>query len=268
MAEELPDGTRGGYEGYCPKCNKVIKTNIQGNEIGRHECVLSIIIGFECSGIIRDAFAAEGWDAWSCDLKESERPGQHLQCDIREAALYKKWDVAILHPVCRFLTKSGEQWMFHPEDKNLERHKRRRHPLYPNRLQDQIDAMDMFQFCVDFPADRVAIENPMPMAEVIEMFGQPTQKIQPYWFGDPFQKTTCLWLKNLPKIQPEVIASKGKFLRTAGGKRISAWYSDAKTADKDQTMTDRSRTFPGTARAFARQWTHFIKTGNTFGQLF
>ena len=230
------------------------------------EVVPRVLVGFESSGNIRDAFAAEGWDAWSCDLKPSERPGQHLQCDIREVKGH--FDLAIFHPVCRFLAKSGEQWMFHPEDKDLPRHKRRGHPLYPNRLQDQVDAMDMFQFCVDFPCERKAIENPVPMNEVVEMFGNPTQKIQPYWFGDPFMKTTCLWLYNLPTLIPEVVAPKGEVIRTKGGKVISAWYSAAKVADKEKTMTERSRTFPGPARAMARQWTHYLRTGTPFGRLF
>ena len=174
----------------------------------------------------------------------------------------------VAHPVCKFLTKAGEQWMFHPEDKNLPRHKRRRNPRYPNRLQDQCDAIEFFEELQNAPIPLRCLENPKPMEEVIEVVGRPTQIVQPWWFGDPYTKTTCLWLTGLPKLQPEYIVGRGEFHRTSGGKIISKWYSDAKVASKEKTSTDRSRTFPGFARALARQYDYFVRNKKVFGELF
>lgn len=101
---------------------------------------MRIIIGCERSGVVREAFRAKGHDAWSCDLKPSDQPGNHIQGDIFDV-INDGWDLGIFHPPCTFMANSGAQWLYHPEDKKLEKENRRRHPLYPTRLDDQKKAI-------------------------------------------------------------------------------------------------------------------------------
>lgn len=214
-----------------------------------------VLIAGECSGLIRDEFLAFGYDAYSCDLKPSENGGPHIQADVR-TVLSAGWGLLIGHPTCTFLAKSGDQWNFHPDDAHLP------------RKEDTRQAIEFFLLLKNAPIEYKALENPTPFNEVLEVIGEPTQKIQPYWFGDPFTKTSCLWLENLPPLQPEVVVAKGRKIRTPGGKVISEWYSKAKVSIKEKTQTDRSRTFPGVAKAMARQWDYYLRTGKIYGQLF
>jgi hypothetical protein len=215
---------------------------------------MRILIGLECSCVIRDAFLEAGHDTWSCDLKPAERdPSRHYQCDIL-SILDKNWDMLIAHPVCRFNAHSGSQWYYHPEDKHLPKEQRRPHPLYPTRRDDQKKAIALFKALWNAPIEKNCLENPLPLPELVQEVGKWNPKIQPFFFGDRYQKTTCLWLKNLPELIPTRIVDRGEFIMTKGGKRIPKWYSDAKTSDKEKTSTTRSRTFEGIAKAMASQW--------------
>ena len=227
-----------------------------------------ILIALECSGKIRDAFTALGYrNVWSCDLKPSEKPGKHIQGDVRDV-IAKGWRTMIGHPVCKFIAESGQRWLFHPEDGDLPFWDRRDHPLHPGRRQKLKEAIDFFEFMWMADIEEKLLENPRPHYLLVERVGQYNQIIQPWMFGDPFQKSTCIWVKNLPTLEPEVIVSKGKFVTTSGGRRLPEWYSKAKVSDKEQTSTDRSRTFDGIANAIARQYHHFWTTGVPFGRLF
>lgn len=214
---------------------------------------LKVLVGLECSGIIRDAFEAKGHDAWSCDLKPSERPGNHIQADIF-TVLYEGWDLFIGHPVCKFLALSGSQWYWHPEDKGLPKALRRPHPLYPDRRKAQQDGIDFFKKLWQANIPKICLENPKPLHSLVAQVANYTQIIQPWQFGDSFQKETCLWLKNLPRLKPTNIVDKGEFIITRGGKKLPKWYSDAKTSNKEKTQSERSRTFPGIAKAMADSW--------------
>lgn len=215
---------------------------------------MKVLIGLECSGIIRDAFIEKGHDAWSCDLKPSEKHGPHIQADIF-TVLNDGWDLFIGHPVCKFLALSGSQWYWHPEDKNLPKAIRRPHPLYPDRRAEQQKGIDFFKKLWRAPIKHICLENPEPLHSLITQVAPYTQVIQPWMFGDSFQKKTCLWLKNVPRLKSTNIVDKGEFIITRG-KKLPKWYSDAKTNNKEQTQTDRSRTFPGIANAMADQWSN------------
>lgn len=214
---------------------------------------MRVLIGLECSGIIREAFRRRGHDAWSCDLKPSETPGNHIQRDIFDV-LDDGWDLLIGHPVCTFNAHSSSKWRWHPEDKNLPIQLRRPHPLYPDRRQKQQEAIDFFKKMYNCGIPKICLENPKPLHSLVAQVGKYRQIVQPWMFGDPFTKPTYLWLKGLPMLKPTNIVDKGEFITTKSGKRLPKWYSDAKSGNKTKTQTERSRTFPGMASAMAAQW--------------
>lgn len=226
---------------------------------------MRILIACECSGIIRDEFTALGHEAYSCDLKPSERPGKHIQGDVL-AILGEGWDMLIGHPVCKFMARSGAQWLWHPKDKGLPIRIRRPHPLYPDRLQSLKEGIEFFKKLHEAPIKKIGLENPLPLFELIAEVGMYDQVVQPFQFGDSFQKTTCLWLKGLPRLTPTNIVDRGEFITTKSGKKLPKWYSDAKGSNKEKTETDRSRTFPGMAKAMAQQWGGDIPDIQSFKQ--
>lgn len=228
-----------------------------------------ILIGCECSGAIRDAFIKRGFNAISCDLKPSETEGPHIQGDLLEVITDDYFDMMIGHPVCKFLAHSGAQWFWHPEDNALRKHLRRPHPLYPERRKDQEKGIAFFKALWNAPIDLIGLENPKPLPELIHSVGRYSQIVQPWHFGDSYQKSTCLWLKGLPKLKPTKIVDRGEMLITSSGKKIPKWYSDAKSSSGEQTETDRSRTFPGMAAAMAEQWgDYLIKSKATGSKIF
>lgn len=216
--------------------------------------MISLIIGCECSGTIREAFRALGVDAWSNDLKDSEdNSPYHLKGDVFEFIQEKKWHFGIFHPPCTFIASSGNRWL---DD-----------PRYPDRKKNRSDAISFAKSLWEAPIPHIALENPIggisnakrddkPWEVAI---GKPNQIVQPWMFGDEMQKSTCLWLKNLPELKPTEIVDAGEFIITAGGNKIPKWYSDAKTNNLEETRTIRSRTPPGIAKAMAEQWTKFIE---------
>lgn len=217
---------------------------------------MKVLIALECSGVIREAFLKKGHDAWSCDLKDSEMPtDRHLKGDIRNY-LDLGWDLMIGHPVCTYNSLSNAQWYYHPDDKGLPKHLRRPHPKYPDRRERQKESIQLFKDMWNAPIKKKCLENPMPLSDLTKEVGMYHQIVQPYYFGDSFQKPTCLWLKNLPPLIPTKVVERGEFIITKSGNRIPKWYSDAKVASKEKTQSDRSRTFPGLAEAMASQWGH------------
>ena len=192
---------------------------------------MRVLIACECSGIVRDAFRARGHDAVSCDLKPSQTPGPHYQCDVREI-LHETWDIMIAHPVCRYLTNAGVRWLY-------ER---------PGRWEAMREAAAFFLLLER--ADHIpqrCVENPIMHRHAIEIIGRKaSQYIQPWQFGDPFQKATGLWLTNLPPLRPE----QQKADWPAGAIRQDVWLMPP-SADREEK---RSLTYPGIARAMAEQW--------------
>lgn len=181
---------------------------------------MKILIACEFSGIVRDAFTARGHTAFSCDLLPSERPGNHYQCDVR-SVLGNNWDMVVSFPPCTYLTKAGarlwntNEWLFErPLAFELIKH--------------------IWNSC-----ERVCIENPVGWLNT--NWQKPTQIIDPYMFGMPIFKATCLWLKNLPKLQPTKI--------------VYPYEHPTESFSPGNTRSlDRSRTYQCIANAMAEQW--------------
>lgn len=188
---------------------------------------MKILIACEFSGIVRDAFAKKGHDVWSCDLLPTERPGNHIQGDVRDI-LDEGWDMMIAHPPCTYLANSGVRWLY-------ER---------PERWQKLKEAVEFFRVLLNAPIGRICIENPIPHRYAVKMIGRKyDQLIQPWMFGVNESKATCLWLKNLPPLKPW-ITKKPENVK----QRI--W----KLPPSRDRWKERSRTYKEVAKAMAEQW--------------
>ena len=168
---------------------------------------------------MRDAFIAEGHNAISCDLLPTDVPGPHYQGDVRDI-LEDGFDLMIAHPPCTHLAVSGARWF---KDKQTE----------------QADALDFVRLLLAAPIDKIALENPISI--ISSRIRKPNQIIQPWQFGHGETKATCLWLKNLPQLQPTQIVDG----REAKVHRMSPGPNRWK---------ERSKTYPGIANAMAKQW--------------
>jgi hypothetical protein len=189
---------------------------------------MKILVACEFTGTVRDALIAKGHDAVSCDLLPSEKPGPHYTGNIFDI-INDDWNMMIAFPPCTHLAVSGA-----------------RH--FKKKQEDgrQQEGIDFFLQIVNSKINKIAIENPVGIMSTI--YRKPDQIIQPWMFGDSFQKTTCIWLKNLPKLVPTNIVDKGEFVTFKSGKRMSKWYNTK------QTGHERSKTFQGIANAMAKQW--------------
>lgn len=195
---------------------------------------MKVLIGCESSGIIRNAFMQAGHEAWSCDLQPADDYGLfHYQCDVREV-MYQDWDLGIFHPDCTYLCSSGLHW-----------NKRR-----PERAKLTEEALKFFMLFTELPYP-TAIENPIGC--VSSRYRKPDQIIQPYQFGDDASKATCLWLKDLPKleptkyIQPRIVNGKKRW-----GNQTDSGQNNLPPS-KDRWKL-RSKTYQGIADAMADQW--------------
>jgi len=212
---------------------------------------MKVLVACEYSGVVRDAFINKGHEAVSCDLLPCESDlGEHYQGDVTDI-LYDGWDMMIAHPPCTYLSVSGARWYYHPEDKELPYEERRPHPLHPNRRQLQQEALDFVQLLLDAPIEKIAVENPVSV--ISTTIKKPTQIIQPYEYGHPTSKSTCLWLKNLEPLQPTDIVEP-IWINVSDGKRMSKFHYDTYTLPKEERGKIRSATFPGIAKAMANQW--------------
>ena len=126
---------------------------------------MKVLIACEYSGIVREAFAKLGHNAWSCDILPTEIPGNHYQCDVMEV-LDLDWDLMIAHPPCTYLSKAGARWMFQPAG-----------VLNQERYHKALKAKEFFLKLLNAPIDKICIENPMPL-KIVELPLQ-TQIIQP-----------------------------------------------------------------------------------------
>lgn len=180
---------------------------------------MKVLIACEFSGIVRDAFAARGHDAWSCDLLASERPGNHIQGDVL-SVLGDGWDLLIAHPPCTHLAVSGARW-------------------FAAKRREQENALDFVRALLDAPIARVALENPISI--ISSRIRKPDQIIQPWQFGHGEVKATCLWLKGLPMLKPTKVVDG----------RTARVHREPPSPDR---WKNRSRTFQGIADAMADQW--------------
>lgn len=207
---------------------------------------MRILVACEYSGRVREAFARLGHEAMSCDLLPTEQPGRHHQGDVM-AILTAGWDLLIGHPPCTFLTNAQSWTFYHPGDKELPVEQRRPHPKFPNRREQQNEAIAFFKGLWTAPIKKICIENPVPMGRVIDHVGPYTQTIQPYMFGEDASKRTCLWLKGLPPLKPtNYIRKKTYSNQTPSGQN--------KIGPSPDRWKERSRTYQGIADAMAQQW--------------
>lgn len=195
---------------------------------------LKVLVGCEYSGRVRDAFISRGHDAMSCDLLPTDSPGPHYQGDIRDV-LGDSWDIGIFHPPCTYLTNSGVSWL----------HKD------PGRWAKLDDGAAFFKLLLDAPIPRKCIENPIMHKYAKERIGgvKQSQVIQPYMFGHMEQKATCLWLTNLPLLQPTDNV-KQQMLALPDNQRQRLHYLTPST----NRWKLRSETYQGIADAMAKQW--------------
>lgn len=210
------------------------------------EIIMRVLLACEESQAVCKEFRDLGHEAFSCDLMECSggNPEWHMQRDVLEV-INEGWDMIIAFPPCTHLSVSGAK---HFEKKRADGRQR--------------DAIEFFMKIMKSNCERIAIENPVGIIsgkyikkhfpDLCEKYGlpiKPTQIIQPYQFGDEAQKTTCLWLKNIPELIPTDIVGKGEFwVSPDGKKRMPKWFSDNKSGKI------RSKTFLGIAKAMASQW--------------
>ncbi|KKN28546.1 hypothetical protein LCGC14_0853130 [marine sediment metagenome] len=206
---------------------------------------MKILVACEFSGVVRDAFARRGHDAWSCDLEPSEMAGQHIQDDVIKH-LYEGWDLMIAHPPCTYLSTTGNKW-FKPEYRDR----------FPERLSQRHDAICFIWALVYSGIPRIAIENPVGILSTV--WRKPDQYIQPFQFGHPEPKKTCLWLKGLPDLMPTKIVDPEYFM-SKSGKRLAKWYFQPSQTPERQKL--RNRTFLGIAEAMAEQWGGEVRQGS------
>jgi hypothetical protein len=183
------------------------------------------------SGIIREAFRKKGHDAYSCDILDTEIPSKyHIKDDVLNH-LDEEWDMMIAHPPCTYLCNSGVSWLHKDES--------RWHELYK--------ASQFFKTLLEYNISKICVENPIP-----HKYGELpkyTQIIQPYQFGHPESKATCLWLKNLPKLK-ETYNVKQEMVNLP--KKLSQRIHN--TPPSKDRWKIRSKTFQGIADAMAEQW--------------
>lgn len=181
---------------------------------------MRVLIACEFSGRVREAFREMGHDSWSCDLLPADdNSPYHIQGDVLEH-LSDGWDIMIAHPPCTHLAVSGARWF---KDKQTE----------------QAEALEFVKKLLNAPIARICLENPVSI--ISSKIRKPDQIVQPWQFGHGETKSTCLWLKNLPELQPTDIVS---------GRENKIWRMPP---SKDRWKL-RSITYQGIANAMADQW--------------
>jgi len=191
---------------------------------------MKVLIACEFSGIVRDAFAAKGHDAWSCDIIPTDIEGNHIQDDILNH-LDEGWDLMIAHPPCTYLSNAGARFLYPKGVLNEERYNK------------GLEAKKLFMALYNADIPKICIENPLPS----KVYGLPqhSQVIQPYEHGHPFKKRTQLWLKNLSPLLATEIVCNSESTKVAGN-----WFNKGGT----DRQKNRAKTFIGIAKAMAEQW--------------
>lgn len=193
---------------------------------------MRVLVACEYSGRVRQAFRDLGHDAWSCDLLQSEDNSQHhIIGDVVEL-LNDGWDLMIAHPPCTYLAVSGLHW----------------NKRDPSRQQKTEEALVFVRLLMDAPIQRIAVENPVSC--ISSRIRKPDQIIQPWWFGEDASKKTCLWLKNLPTLQPTNKLPGDDKTRRAN----QTPSGQNKLGPSPDRWKERSRTYLGIAQAMASQW--------------
>ena len=184
---------------------------------------MRVLVACEFSGIVREAFRKRGHCVWSCDLLPADDNSQyHIQADVQGQLLgcIPNWDLMIAHPPCTYLAVSGARW-------------------FKERQKEQKKAIEFFMKLINAPIEKIAVENPICIMST--QYRKPDQIIQPWMFGHGETKATCLWLKDLPRLQPTNIVSG----------RENRIHSMSPSKDRSKL---RGITYQGIANAMAEQW--------------
>jgi hypothetical protein len=191
---------------------------------------MKILVACEYSGVVRDAFTKLGHQAMSCDIIPTDSEGWHYQGNVLDV-IGGGWDLMIAHPPCTHISNAGARHLY---PKGI---------LNENRYKKGMEAVEFFMTLYNSHIPKICVENPIPS----KIYGLPpySQVIQPYEYGHPFQKRTCLWLKGLPNLVPTNIVAKGESTKVVGN-----WFN---AGGKDR-QKNRAKTFQGIADAMAAQW--------------
>lgn len=220
---------------------------------------MKLLVACEESQAVCKAFRARGHEAYSCDIIECSggHPEWHIRQDVlplldgrcefdtmdgTHHVIPDKWDMIIAHPPCTYLTVTGNSWF------NIEKYGKKAIKRYEQRK----EAIQFFFRIVNANCDKIAIENPIGIMSTA--WEKPTQIIQPFMFGEPFEKRTCLWLKNLPKLNSTKLVIPPERIKFKSGKTMPEWYAKLWALPKEEREKERSKTFIGIARAMAEQW--------------
>jgi len=195
------------------------------------EKIMRVLIACEYSGTVRDAFIAKGHDAMSCDLLPTDKEGPHYQGDVFDI-IGDGWDMMIAHPPCTHLAVSGARW-------------------FKDKAREQEQALDFVRALLNADIPRIALENPISI--ISSKVRKPDQIVQPWQFGHDASKSTCLWLKGLPKLVPTSLVAP----RIVNGKKRWANQTDSgqnRLTPSEDRWKIRSETYSGIAKAMADQW--------------
>ena len=193
---------------------------------------MRVLVACEFSGAVRRAFRERGHDAWSCDLLPAADGGQHIQGNALYVANNMQWDLMIAHPPCTHLAVSGARW-------------------FRGKETEQAEALDFVHMLLSANIPKICLENPVSI--ISTHIRKPDQIIQPYQFVHDASKTTCLWLKGLPKLVPTQYVEP----RIVNGKARWANQCDSgqnKLGPSDNRWALRSETYSGVAKAMSEQW--------------
>lgn len=228
-----------------------------------------VLVACEESQRVCSAFRDRGFEAYSCDLIECSggHPEWHIQQDVttilnpinnkiefntvdgQHHIITGEWDLIIAHPPCTYLTVSGNRWF------NIERYGDRARERWKLRE----EAANFFLLFSKASCKHIAIEN--PIGYMNSHFRKPNQTIQPYEFGHPERKATCLWLINLPILTPTDLVDPNITV-LGDGKTYSDWHLKTLRLSKEERSKERSKTYPGIAAAMAQQWGDYILKEN------
>lgn len=220
---------------------------------------MRVLIACEESQRVCMAFRELGHEAFSCDIQECSggHPEWHINSDCLALLngdcqfntqngevhiITGKWDLIIAHPPCTYLTVTANRW--------FDTGKYGKSAW--ERMTERNKAIAFFYQFVMADCDRIAIENPLGVMSTA--FRPADQIIQPYMFGDAFEKRTCLWLKGLPKLQPTNPVDPPPRRQFKSSNSMPDWYVKLASLPKEERSRERSKTFPGIAKAMAEQW--------------
>ena len=220
---------------------------------------MKVLVACEESQAVTKQLRRLGHEAFSCDIEQCSggHPEWHIMCDVlpllngdcafntmdgENHYISGRWDMIIAFPPCTYLTVTGNRWFNIDRygEKAIQRHK------------DRKEAIDFFMAFANADCERIAIENPVGIMS--SEWRKPNQIINPWQFGDAFEKKTCLWLKGLPELTPTNIVEIPPREKFESGKSMPSWYAEAWHLPKEERAKLRSKTFPGIARAMAEQW--------------